>query len=402
MNVPGDRHLERDRTVNCDILIHGGEVIDPSQNLRGVYDVAVTDGKIAAVAESLADVTATNTIDARGQVIVPGLIDLHVHVYHRHGPFGLEPDALCPAGGVTTMLDAGSAGSYNFAGFRRDIIERAATEVLALVNLSCIGLTAANLGELKDRRYADPEGVVRTIRENPGVAVGVKIRAGRHIIGEGADGWANFREAVAAARDSGTWLMVHIGESPMPIPEMLEHLEGGDCITHCFKGGSERILDPDGRVFDAVQAAAERGVVFDVGHGFGSFEWKVVEAAIEQGFEPTTISTDLHTKNLHGPVYDMPTTMSKFLMLGVSLERVVEMSTTRPAAILGRGDDIGTLKTGTTADIAILEKRDGTFALTDSYRQTRTGREMLIAAATIRRGHIVPGGGGTRMCLGVD
>lgn len=383
--------------MNCDILIKGGEVVDPSQQLRGIRDVAVSDGVIVAVGESLRDVAATNTIDARGQYVVPGLIDLHVHVYHGHGPFGLEPDSLCPAGGVTTMLDAGSAGSYNFPGFRRDIIDRAETPVLALVNLSCIGLTAANLGELKDRRYADPEGVVRTIRENPDVAVGVKIRAGRHIIGEGEDGWSNFREAVSAARESGTWLMVHIGESPMPIPEMLEHFEPGDCITHCFKGGSERILDPEGRVFDAVRAAADRGVIFDVGHGFGSLQWEVVEAAIEQGFEPTTISTDLHTKNLHGPVYDMPTTMSKFLMLGVALERVIEMSTTRPAAALGRGDDLGTLAVGTTADVAVLERHTGRFEFTDSYRQTRVGNELLTAACTMRKGMIVPGGGGTRM-----
>lgn len=379
--------------MKCDILIQGGEVIDPAQNLRGVRDVAVTDGRIAAIADSLTEADATHTIDARGRYVVPGLIDLHVHVYPHHGPFGLEPDPLCSAGGVTTMLDAGSAGSYNFAGFRRHVIDRAETRVLALVNLSCIGLTAANLGELRDRRYADPEGVVRTIRDNPGVAVGVKIRAGRHIIGEGDEGWANFREAVAAARESETWLMVHIGESPMPIPEMLEHLQPGDCITHCFKGGSERILDPQDRLFDAVREAAERGVVFDVGHGFGSFQWEVVEAAIEQGFEPSTISTDLHTKNLHGPVYDMPTTMSKFLMLGLPIERVIEMSTTRPAAVLGLGDDLGTLRVGTTADVAILECLSGRFTLTDSYRQTRTAGELLRADCTLRKGNIVPGSG---------
>eukprot|EP00913_Durusdinium_trenchii_P008774 g8240.t1 len=375
----------------------GGEVIDPSQNLRGTRDIAIADGTILAVAESLGDINPTITIDARGQYVVPGLIDLHVHVYPHHGPYGLEPDPLCPAGGVTTMLDAGSAGSYNFAGFRKHVIDRADTEVLALVNLSCIGLTAANLGELLDRRYADVEGVLSTIRANPGVAVGVKIRAGRHIIGEGETGWANFRDAIAAARESGTWLMVHIGESPMPIPEMLEHFAPGDCITHCFKGGSERILDPGGRLFDAVREAADRGVIFDVGHGFGSFQWETVEAAIEQGFEPTTISTDLHTKNLHGPVYDMPTTMSKFLLLGVPLERVIEMSTTRPAAALNRSDDLGTLRVGTTADVAVLERHQGEFLFTDSYRQTRSGRELLTAACTIRKGEIVPGGGGTRM-----
>lgn len=385
----------------CDILIKGGEVIDPSQNLRGIRDVAVANGKVLAIAESLADYEPRHLIDARGLIVTPGLIDLHVHVY-THAPLGLDADSLCPAGGVTTMLDTGSAGSYNFAAFRRDDIDKAKTEVLGLVNLSCIGLIAYQLGELMDPRYADPEGVVRTIEEHPGVAIGVKIRAGAHIIGAGEQGRSHFMQAVQAARKSNTWLMVHIGECPMSIPDMLEHMEPGDCITHCFKGGSTRVLDENDRVFDAVHKAAERGVIFDVGHGQGSFQWEVAEAAQEQGFEPTTISTDLHWMNLHGPVYDMPTCMSKYLMLGVPLERVIEMSTTRPAKALNREGDIGTLKIGTVADIAVLEKREGRFVFTDSYKQTRIGNELLMAASTIRRGEIVPGGGGTRMIHQAD
>ena len=382
--------------MKYDILIRGGEVIDPSQNLRGIRDLAVQDGRIVAMSESLAEAKATHLIDARGLYVMPGLIDLHVHVY-RHGLLGLDADELCAAGGVTTMLDTGSAGSNNFDGFRRDDIDRYKTEVLALVNLSCIGLVAYHLGELMDRRYADPEGVVRTLEKHSDVAIGVKIRAGSHIIGSGEQGWANFRDAVKAARDSNTWLMVHIGESPMSIPEMLEHLEPGDCITHCFKGGSTRVLDKDDQVYAAVREAAERGVIFDVGHGYGSFQWEVAEAAVQQGFEGSTISTDLHTLNVHGPVYDMPATMSKFLMMGVPLERVVEMSTTRPAQVLNRADELGTLKIGTVADIAVLERHEGEFVFTDSYQQTRTGNELLRAAATVRRGEIVPGGGGLRM-----
>lgn len=382
--------------MTCDILIRGGDVVDPSQNLRGIRDVAVKDGKVAAVAEDLGGVEARHVIDARGHHVVPGLIDLHVHVY-SHCPLGLDADTLCPAGGVTTMLDTGSAGSNNFGAFARDDIGRYRTEVLGLVNLSCIGLIAWDLGELMDPRYADVEGVIRTIEEHPGVAVGVKIRAGSHIIGSGEQGRKHFLQAVEAARRSGTWLMVHIGECPLTIPEMLEHLEPGDCITHCFKGGSTRILDDGDRVFDSVREAAERGVIFDTGHGSGSFQWDVVEAAQEQGFEPTTISTDLHTLNIHGPVYDLPATMSKHLMLGVPLERVVEMATTRPAQVLGREGDLGTLAVGTVADIAVLERREGRFAFTDSYGQERIGNELLTAAATIRRGEIVPGGGGLRM-----
>ncbi|MDG1893839.1 MAG: amidohydrolase/deacetylase family metallohydrolase [Fuerstiella sp.] len=381
--------------MEYDILIRGGEVVDPSQQLRGVRDVAVLDGRIAAVEEHITG-EAVNTIDAQGQIVVPGLIDLHVHVY-THSPFGLDADPLCPAGGVTTMLDAGTAGSFNFDAFRRDNIDRAKTQIFSLVNLSCIGLIGASLGELLDRRYADPDGVVQTIRNHPDVAVGVKIRVGKHIIGDGQQGWDNLRDAIRAAREAGVWLMVHIGECPMSIPQLVNELSAGDCITHCFKGGSTRITDDSNRIDEDVRAAAERGVIFDVGHGYGSFQWEVVEAALEQEFLPTTISTDLHTQNIHGPVYDMPTTMSKFLMLGVPIEKVIEMSTTRPAEILNRSDDIGTLRLGSVADIAVLERHAGQFQFTDSYRQHRVGDELLTAAATIRRGEIVPGGGGTRM-----
>ena len=382
--------------MSYDIVIRGGEVIDPSQQMRQVADVAVLNGKIAAVETSIDCESARTVVDARGQIVAPGLIDLHVHAY-PHSPFGLDPDSLCASGGVTTMLDAGTAGSYNFDAFRRETIDRAQTQVLSLVNLSCIGLIAANLGELLDRRYADPKGVVATIARHPDVAVGVKIRAGTHIIGAGEQGWANLNDAIKAARDSNTWLMVHIGECPMSLPELAEALSPGDCITHCFKAGSTRVTDDNGQIFEAIHAAAERGVIFDVGHGFGSFQWQVVEAALEQGLEPTTISTDIHTKNINGPVYDMPTTMSKFLMLGVPLERVIEMSTTRPAQILKRDGEIGTLRVGTVADIAVLERVTGEFVLTDSYRQDRTASELLVAATTVRRGELVPGGGGRRM-----
>ena len=381
----------------CDILVRGGTVVDPSRSLHEVADVTVKDGKILEIGRSLSVDRAKYTVDARGLLVTPGLIDLHVHVYHGHAPICIPPDPICPAGGVTTLVDAGSAGAFNFDGFRRDVIERSETQILALVNLSCIGLVAYQYGELMDRRYADPKGVVQTLKNHPGVAIGVKIRASKHIIGKSEQGWANFKDAVAAARQSGTWLMIHIGESPMPIPEMVEHLRPGDCITHCFKGGSQRILDAQDKVFPAVRQAAERGIIFDVGHGAGSFQWEVAEAAIKQGFEPTTISTDLHVLNLHGPVYDMPTTMSKFLMLGLPLDKVVALSSCAPAKVIGRQDDLGTLKPGTVADIAILEERSGSFEFTDSYGGTRTGKTLLNAACTIRRGKIVPGGGGLRM-----
>jgi len=373
--------------MEIDLLITGGTVIDPSQNLHEVREVGISGTQIVDL-ESLESYSAKKTLDASGLIVTPGLIDLHAHVYKRHVPISIDADATSLAGGVTTVLDAGSAGSYNFEGFKHDVIDRVDTEVLGLVNLSCIGLVAAHYGELMDARYADPDGVVETIRRFPNQAVGVKIRAGAHIIGSGQKGWDNFKKAVQAARDSETWLMIHIGECPMALPEMMPHLQPGDCITHCFKGGSTTVLNQEGRIHSELATARDNGIIFDIGHGFGSFHWEIAEAAVEQGFIPTTISTDLHLMNLHGPVFDMPTTMSKFLHLGVSLEDVIDMSTTQPARVLGRAGDLGTLAPNTVADITLLEKHDGQFAYTDSYNQIRTAREKLTAVGIVRRGDL--------------
>lgn len=373
--------------MEIDLLITGGTVIDPSQNLHEVREVGISGTQIVDL-ESLESYSAKKTLDASGLIVTPGLIDLHAHVYKRHVPISIDADATSLAGGVTTVLDAGSAGSYNFEGFKHDVIDRVDTEVLGLVNLSCIGLVAAHYGELMDARYADPDGVVETIRRFPNQAVGVKIRAGAHIIGSGQKGWDNFKKAVQAARDSETWLMIHIGECPMALPEMMPHLQPGDCITHCFKGGSTTVLNQEGRIHSELATARDNGIIFDIGHGFGSFHWEIAEAAFEQGFIPTTISTDLHLMNLHGPVFDMPTTMSKFLHLGVSLEDVIDMSTTQPARVLGRAGDLGTLAPNTVADITLLEKHDGQFAYTDSYNQIRTAREKLTAVGIVRRGDL--------------
>ena len=373
--------------MEIDLLITGGTVIDPSQNLHEVREVGISGTQIVDL-ESLESYSAKKTLDASGLIVTPGLIDLHAHVYKRHVPISIDADATSLAGGVTTVLDAGSAGSYNFEGFKHDVIDRVDTEVLGLVNLSCIGLVAAHYGELMDARYADPDGVVETIRRFSNQAVGVKIRAGAHIIGSGQQGWDNFKKAVQAARDSQTWLMIHIGECPMALPEMMPHLQPGDCITHCFKGGSTTVLNQEGRIHSELATARDNGIIFDIGHGFGSFHWEIAEAAVEQGFIPTTISTDLHLMNLHGPVFDMPTTMSKFLHLGVSLDDVIDMSTTQPARVLGRAGDLGTLAPNTVADITLLEKHDGQFAYTDSYDQTRTAREKLTAVGIVRRGDL--------------
>ena len=385
--------------MKYDIVLLGGEVVDPSQSLRGVRDVAILDGQIAALSADLGVYESDQVFDCRNQLVVPGLIDLHAHVYWGGVPIGLDPNLLCAAGGVTTILDAGSAGCGNFPAFRRFIIDQSVPEILALIHVCRSGLVCADLGELVDPRHADVKGTVATIQRNEGVAVGVKIRASEHIIGSGETGWKNFRSAIKAARESGTWLMVHIGNSPMSVPEMLQEMEPGDCITHCFRGGQTTILDDQSRPFKEVMASLEKGILFDVGHGSGSFQWEIAESAINHGFRPTSISTDLHTLSVCGPVFDMPTTMSKFLTLGLSLEEVVEMSTVNPARAVGRALDIGTLKVGSTADVAVLALEQGTFSYSDSYGSRRNGSQRLSSALTVRGGSVVPGGSGERQSM---
>ena len=198
---------------------------------------------------------------------------------------------------------------------------------------------------------------------------GVKIRAGSHIIGTGKDALNNLNDAIEAARSTNTRVMVHIGECPIPVPDILSMLSHGDCITHCFKSGSTRIIDDVNRIYDEVIQAKEKGIYFDVGHGYGSFDWDVTEHSLNQGFTPNTISTDLHIKNINGPVYDMPTTMSKFLMLGLPLYEIVKMSTLNPAKFLNKDQNIGTLKINSIADVTVLEKIKGKFKLNDSYKK---------------------------------
>lgn len=370
-----------------DMLIRGGEVLDPSQGIHGIRDIGISNGTITAVDTSLKSDAAT-VIDATGQLVVPGLIDMHTHVY-THTPIGLDANTLIAAGGVTTVLDAGSAGSLNFEAFKKSEIASSKLQIFGLVNLSCIGLVALDLGELTDRRYADPDGVIETINRNREVALGVKIRADNFIIGEGSNAQSSYQDAIRAARESGTWLMVHIGDCPFSMPTLLESLEAKDCITHCFKGGKTRIIDNEGNVLDEVWKARENGVSFDVGHGFASFSFKVAEKCIAQGFYPTTISTDLHSENINGPVFDLLTTMSKFLALGLSMEQVIEMTTSAPAKIMGQSQ-IGTLKEDSVADIAILQKERGPISFYDCHNLKRVGDEKLKAVTTIKNGHLFP------------
>jgi dihydroorotase len=373
-----------------DLLLKGGRVIDPSQELSGPRDVAILGHTIARVAADIPQADAGHVLDVGGSIVTPGLIDVHVHVYDGVAPLAIPPDPNCVAKGVTTVIDAGSAGAHTFPGFRRYVIDVCQTRVRALLNISVIGQSTMSTdnphGELLDLRYANPSLAVRTIERNRDVILGVKVRLSRDIAGE------NDLKALHLAREAADAvklpLMAHIGGTHTPLEDILKVLRAGDVITHCFHGRDGGILDERGRVRPAVLAAVDRGVHLDVGHGAGSFAFEVAEKAIEQGLLPGTISSDLHQFNIHGPVFDLATTLSKFLNLGLTLEQIIARVTAHPARTFGFAEGLGTLREGAEADVAVFSLREGDFSFVDATGRRRIGHRKLVPVATIKSGRL--------------
>jgi len=373
-----------------DLLIRGGRVIDPSQNLEAVRDVAVQGGKIARVDAQIPPGQAREVISADGKIVTPGLIDIHTHVFPSVGPYGIEPDPYFVRRGVTTVVDAGTSGAFSFPAFRRFIIEKATTRIRALLHVVSIGMVAGStedMGELLDLRYCVPELAVKAARENSDLVLGFKIRFSEKYTGP--NDYEGMKRARAAADEARLPLMIHIGGSYTPLGEFLSLMKKGDVVTHSFNGHPHGLLDASGRLTPEVLEARERGVLFDVGHGAGSFSFEVMEKCLAQGFRPDTISSDLYSANINGPVYDLATTLSKFLLLGLSLREVIERATANAARVFDFGAEIGTLKTGAEADIAVLELREGQFTFTDSGGKTRTGRQKLVPVTTVRAGKVL-------------
>ena len=375
--------------MKYDLLISGGEVVDPGGGLRGMLDVAVSGGKIALVAPSLAASEAHKTISAKGLLVTPGLIDIHAHVFVNAHDMGGHTDHFCRASGVTTLCDAGSTGSATFAGLRAIIDSSVRTRIRAFVNLSAIGIVGTSRGgELSHFPYADPEGCARTIAENPDLAIGVKLRYGPGIV------WEYTTEPVKLARRTaamaGVPLMIHITDSPIPLPDILAEMIPGDIITHCYHGRAHGIMGEEKQlVLKEVIEAQRHGIIFDCAHGRNHFSFRMIEKALDQGFLPDTISTDLtFTSATKGPVWDLTTTMSKLLHFGMTLDDIVERATAAPARILGYEGSVGTLKPGANADIALIERRNGNVALTDSDGNTVTAKERLITRMTVKDGRV--------------
>ena len=371
--------------MKYDILLKGGTVIDPAQQLHDRRDVAVIDGKIAAIEDDISAREATQTVFVEGKYVTPGLVDIHAHVYAGVTTWGVKADPVCTTTGVTTIVDAGSPGWATFPGFREYIAQPAQTHILTYVHISGIGLVYGPVGEMHELEYANPEKVADTLMENRDITVGVKVRQGKSQVGD--NGVEPLKLAIEAAEIADTSVMVHIGTG-VPLPDVLKLMRPGDIVTHCFQGNGDCIVDDKGRVIPDAWAAREDGVIFDVGHGGGSFNYEVAQRAMEQGFISDVISTDLHSGNINGPVYDLPTTLSKFLNLGLSLEEVIEKSTIAAARAIGREDELGHLTIGTIADIAVFDVIEGEFELFDTHGTMVIANQKLQADLTIREGKL--------------
>lgn len=376
-----------------DLLIKGGRVLDPTQGLNEELDVALEGGKIVKVARNLSPTEAREILEVKGKLVTPGLIDMHVHVFAGISHYGVDVDPGCLAKGVTTALDAGSAGSQTFPGFRRYIIDVCATRLFALLNISAIGMITGSestpaVGELEEIKYLHAGAAIQTIEANRDVILGVKVRLSSFLARDGK----NERQALKLAREAADAvqlpLMIHTPGSSLPIEDILETMKSGDILTHCFHGRQAGILDEQGKVRPAVRKAIERGVMLDVGHGVGSFTFQVAEKAMAQRVMPTTISSDLHRYNINGPVFDLATTLSKFLLLGLPLKETLKRATTNPARALKMEHQIGTLKEGAEGDVVVFELAEGDFSFTDTAKETRIGHQKLIPVHVIRGGKI--------------
>lgn len=373
LRAPARTARPADERMPWDVLVAGGLVVDPGQGRHEVADVAVASGRVAAVGPGLETAQARRLIDARGCIVTPGFIDLHVHVARDHRP-GLQAgaDPHCLAKGVTTALDAGSFTPEEFPDFLERDVRAYRTRIYALV------------------RMPDPAGpkatsvktAAETVVRHSDVLVGVKYHHSQH--------FPSLVLAREAADFAGTFLMAE-AYGP-PLPHLLDYLKPGDVLTHAFHPSFRTpLFDARGNVFAAVREAVERGVFLDVGHGSRGFGWRTMERSLDQGLRPHTISTDLHAGNEDGPVYDLPTTLSKFLALGLPLDAVVEMATATPARVLGRYGEIGTLALGARADIVVSELREGAFVYLDVLHEERRGRQRVLPRDVVIGGDVYSG-----------
>ncbi len=375
-----------DPGLKYELVIANGEVLDPSQRLRGRMDVGIRYGQIAALAPSIPADRAVQRIDAAGKLVTPGLVDLHTHLVPHLG-LGLPADELVPITATTTAVSAGDCGWHTFGAFKHLAVAQSRTRIYGFVHIASIGLAGGLApGEMLNIDYANVDGAAKAVAENPDLVLGVKVRITDSVVGQ--NGLEPLRRAIRAAEQAGKWarVMCHIGAAPGNLADLLDLLRPGDVLTHAFSGAGNNTVQ-NGQLLPAARAAKQRGVVVDVGHGGGSFDFTVCEPAMQQGFTPDTISSDIHAVSINSPGYPtLPWVMSKFLTLGMSLEDVVAKATVEPAKIIGKVSGLGTLQVGAPADVAIFDYVDGPVSFVDTRNNRRNGTKKLVPVLTVRAG----------------
>lgn len=379
-------------TANYDLILKGGRVLDPSQGIDTVTDVAFAGGKVAAIGHDLAS-SGARIETVSGKIVSPGFIDLHTHVYWGGTSLGIDASAIARRSGVTTFVDAGSAGPGNYRGFLKHVIEPSEPRILAYLHVSFAGIFAFSrrimVGESGDMRLISPLDAVAVARDNPDTIIGIKVRVGRFASGD--SGIAPLDIALQVADETGLPLMAHIDEPPPSYEDVIARLRPGDVLTHCFRPFPNSPVTVDGRPREAVLAARARGVLFDIGHGMGSFSFDVARKMLAAGFVPDTISSDIHDLNREGPVFDQARTLSKFLALGMSLSDVVRCTTSVPAACIRR-PDLGTLRAGAAGDATIYTLEPGRHELTDSVGSTVVAQTAIVPSAVVLTGRYLESG----------
>ena len=373
--------------MRFELLIKGGDVLDPGAGLRGTLDVAIDGGRIAAVEADIPAESAARTIDAAGQLVTPGLVDLHTHIYPGATYWGIRPDPVAASTGVTTWVDAGSTGAMNLLGMREYLERTSRVRAYAFLNIAVVGLTAATY-ELRLLEHLDIDLCVKLAKLNADFVRGVKVRMGAQTAGEHL--LEPLRRGIAAAEQLEVPVMVHLSSGPPEVDEIVELLRPGDLLTHSFTGGGMRLVDEAGKPREAVRRALDRGLLLDMGHGAGGFSFEVAEQLVAHGICPHVVSTDLHQLSLWGPVYDLPTCIGKAMAVGMSLAEAIEASTAAPARVLRLEGTAGTLRPGTPADVVLFTVEEGEFPLVDTRKVTRTVRTRLRNTLTLVGGRQLP------------
>ncbi|MBI4270061.1 MAG: amidohydrolase/deacetylase family metallohydrolase [Candidatus Rokubacteria bacterium] len=367
------------------LLLKGGEVLDPGAGLAGRLDVRVRDGLVTEVAAGLA-ADGDAVLEVGGALVVPGLIDLHAHCFIGASDFGPRTDDVARATGVTTWVDGGSTGAGTFEGMREWVLSRSRVRMYAFLNISAIGLMYLKIGELNHLAYADVDAAIGAGRDHADLIVGIKVRNQLEVVGDA--GVEPLRRAVRAADAIGGRVMIHCTNPPVPMAELLALLRPGDIVSHFLHGRGHGILDDAGQVRREVRQARERGVLFDVAHGRMHVKFPIARAALGQGFYPDTISSDLTLGGAAGCVKDLPTTMAKFLNLGMPLAEVVRAVTATPAKALGRAGRLGTLAPGAVADVAVFHLESGAFEFEDAHGERMTAPRRFAPELTLRAGEV--------------